>query len=210
MWRLTFTETRRAVPWRAAVWTPVIAVIGLILFLAVPALPGLSPTTRPVEPGERVAASTASFAPAAGWTLDLDAATSARPTVTLGSVTVRFSDGVWFGSSSDLLKRMRELLEESGASVGPLPHAPSDDALISLDPERTSPETIPRAEYLIDFTSGDAEGHLLVVREDSGVALVRVVGPAADISAAADDIDSMFASVDVGVVSVDTVPQEPR
>ena len=71
-----------AKPWRASVWVPVVVALGLLALFVVPALPGLASTTRPVEPGERVTATTASFAPAQGWTLDLDAAVSSRPVVT--------------------------------------------------------------------------------------------------------------------------------
>ena len=184
--------------------------LGLLAFIVVPALPGLAPTTRPVVPGERVTATTASFAPAKGWTLDLDAAVSSRPQVAEDGVTVRLSDGVWFGSSADLLARMAELLREAGAQSGPIPDAPSDDALVSFAPGATPPKTIPRTEYSIDFTMGGADGHLLVVREDVGVALLRSVGPTAQLSAASDDIEAMSASVDVGVVDVSDVPKDPQ
>jgi hypothetical protein len=192
------------------VWIPVVVALGLLALFVVPALPGLAPTTRPVEPGERVAATTASFAPAQGWTLDLDAAVSSRPVVTSDGVMVRLSDGVWFGSSADLLARMAELLREAGAEPGTLPDAPSDDALVTFDPDVTPPATIPRTEYVIDFTLGGDPGELMVVREDAGVALLRTTGPEAAIADRADDIEAMKASVDVGVVSVDDVPRDPQ
>ena len=199
-----------AKPWRASVWVPVVVALGLLALFVVPALPGLASTTRPVEPGERVTATTASFAPAQGWTLDLDAAVSSRPVVTSDGVTVRLSDGVWFGSSADLLARMAELLEEAGATVGQIPDAPSDDALVTLDPAKTPTQTIPRSEYVIDFTLGSDPGELMVVREDVGVALLRTTGPAAAMADHADDIAAMKSSVDVGVVSVDDVPRDPQ
>lgn len=189
---------------------PLVVVLGALALFAVPALPGLADTARPVVPGERVAATTASFVPADGWTLDLEAAVSSRPVVTSDAVAVRLSDGVWFGSSAELVARMGELLTDAGASVAPLPDAPDDDALVSLNPDVTPPQTVPRAEYFLDFTLGGDEGRLLVVREDVGVALLRIVGPSAELAAKSDDIDSMVASVDVGVVDVNDVPKDPQ
>jgi len=197
-------------PWRARVWVPVIAVLAMVFGVVIPLVPGLAATTRPVEPGERIAAQTASFEPAQGWTLDLDAAVSSRPEVSQDGTVVRLSDGIWFGSTSSLISRMGELLADGGASVGSLPQAPDDDALITLDPEALPDETIPRAQYLITFTTGDNTGQLFVVREDAGVALMRVVGTPASLDANRAEIDAMVASIDVGVVDVDDVPTEPR
>jgi hypothetical protein len=187
-----------------------VLVLGVLALFAIPALPGLAPTTRPVEPGERVAATTATFVPAVGWTLDLEAAVSSRPVVTNDDVTVRLSDGVWLGSSADLVSRMGALLEEAGASVATLPEAPDDDALVSFDPDTTPTQTIPRTGYSLNFTLGGNDGQLLVVREDAGVALLRIVGPSAELAANGDDIDGMIASVDVGVVDVNDVPKDPQ
>lgn len=197
-------------PWRIGVWLPVVAGLALVFFFVVPWLPSLAATERPVIEGERVTAQTASFEPATGWTLDLDAATSARPTVTLNGVTVQLRDGVWFGSTADLITRLGEQLVDGGASVGPLPQAPDDDGLLSLDVEATEQRIIPRAEYVIEFTSGDAEGRLLVVREDASVALLRTTGPADGLAAQESAIAGMEDSVDTGAVSVDNVPTEPR
>lgn len=197
-------------PWRVRVWLPVVAGLALVFAFVIPWLPSLAATERPVVPGERVFAQTASFAPADGWTLDLEAASNSRPQVSLDAVTVRLSDGVWFGTTADLLERLGEQLREAGASVGPLPDAPTDDSLLTVEVDAAATVWIPRAEYEISFTLGDDTGRLFVVREDVGVALLRSVGPEAELESRSAEIGSMEASVDTGVVSVDTVPTEPR
>ena len=199
-----------AKPWRVSVWLPVVAGLALVFFLAIPQLPGLADTERPVEAGEILTAQTASFEPASGWSLDLDAATNARPTVALDGITVQLRDGVWFGSTANLLQRLAEQLSDAGASVGPLPDAPTDDGLVSLDPEKPASEFIPRAEYVIEYTSGDVTGRLLVVREDATVALLRSTGAQSRLAEQAPAIAAMEDSVETGAVSVDTVPTEPR
>jgi len=194
-------------PWRAGVWVPVIAMLGVVFCLLIPMVPGLASTTRPVEQGERVYASAASFVPATQWTLDLDAATSSRPQVTRDSVSVTLSDGIWFGSSADLLDRVTEQLAASGITVVSAPSAPEDDSLVSLD--NTEIEPLPRAEYSLGVTAGSQVGEVVVIREDVMVAIVRSLGPESGVESSQDAIDAMVASVDTGYV-VDNLPTAPQ
>lgn len=193
-----------APPWRALPWTIVIVVTAVVFWAGLPWLVQQFPTQRAVEPGERVPLQVASYVPPAGWIIDIPSAAATRPEVVDGNVRTRAQAGVWFGSSQALLERLAEQLRDAGATVEPLPQAPSAAPSFALD------EPAEREDYDIHFTVDGEYGTIYVVREVVSVVVIRAVGPAVEMTDAARLLRAMVDSVDTGEVGIDDAPPNPR
>jgi hypothetical protein len=181
---------------RAGVWSVVIAVTALAFTFAVPQLPQLLPQERPVEAGEVFPVSIGTVEGPAGWTLDIRAAATGNPVFTQESLTVVVFDGIWFGSSANLVDNLATTLRSRGAEVE-VPQV-ADDATGAS-----------REQYVFDYHQGDNVGHMVVVREDITVMVLRATGNAQDIADAQETIQQMADSLYTGVFTETAPPTDP-
>lgn len=151
--------------------------------LAIPLLPSLGPGTRHLTADNAMRLSTATVTLPAGWDVNIASASQGQPLATLGDVQIGIADAVWLGKSSQLVVHAADLVYSQPPVLPDIPAAAD-----GTGGEKW--QILPG----LDAPSGDPR-RVVVLRRDTSVVLVIVRGPAADVAAAADAIDSVVASV---------------
>jgi hypothetical protein len=118
-----------------------------------------------------------------GWDVNIASASQGQPVATKGNVEIGITDAVWLGKSSLLVAHAAGLAYSQPPVLPDIP-AKAD----GTGGEKWQILSGP------DAPSGDPR-RVVVLRQDTSVVLVIVRGPAADVAAAADAIESVVASV---------------
>ncbi len=156
-----------------------------------PMIASAGPSARALGEDTTFDLATASVTFPAGWSVDIADASTSRPSASLGDVTVATADAVWFGTSARLLEHAADL---AFASSAVLPEVPAEAKGTereewTLTPAADAPESDP--------------ARVVVVRQEEGVVLVIVRGPADAVAAQQEAIDAIVASVSLNAVQLD-------
>jgi hypothetical protein len=166
-----------------ALWLAVVAVTLVAFGVGIPRLPSLGPDTRYLTSAHTLQLSTAAVTLPAGWDVNIAAASQGQPVASLGNVEIGIADAVWLGKSRQLVAHAAKLVY---SRTPVLPDIPAN-----ADGKGGEKWQILAAS---GAPSGDPR-RVIVLRQDTSVVLVIVRGPAAEVAAASDAIDSVVASV---------------